>query len=569
MASADDSSYLQGASDEMVDNVCGPCKKDQIEKGANFYCNECGEYLCTECKNYHRKLSVTKDHTVVTVSELPTADAERRGTDLVIYCGCNNKQEVEFYCKDHDDVFCSPCKNVQHHKCTTCDINKRSAGYSIEMLNLVMSKTESLRNEFEHLHQESSQPTIEASRETCKREIETFRRGLDQFLNKLEHDLLEEMEKRASDQQREIDQKASILAEARNMLESDYTLLENAKQDGRKTTMFMSDLQVSKRLQSYTTRLTDLRKELSISNLSFERNEKLAEIQTEIKEFGYLKGNDSRDSFRDKTILMSGEVKVKLSEDKHVPWISGCSILLTGELVLCDRTNHKIKLHDTGGIRQDNLRLPSMPWDVSVIDANNVIVTLPDKKRLQYIQVLPQLKAGQTIQVGKMCFGVEVSSGEIYTTCHDNPGKGEVQVLGLDGKRKRRLGIMPDGSFMFTVPQYITVSSPGRKIFVSDADGSSITCMTGDGNIIYRYTDNDLKCPLGLYPDAEDNIVVCDAQSNIVKVILSDGRKSKTLLSSINQDVIHLYSITYRKRDNTLIIGCHNADTFLIFELTH
>ena len=150
-----------------------------------------------------------------------------------------------------------------------------------------------------------------------------------------------------------IDQKTSILAEARNMLESDYTLLENAKQDGRKTTMFMSDLQVSKRLQSYTTRLTDLRKELSISDLSFERNEKLAEIQTEIKEFGYLKGNDSRDSFRDKTILMSGEVKVKLSEDKHVPWISGCSILLTGELVLCDRTNHKIKLHDTGGIRQD------------------------------------------------------------------------------------------------------------------------------------------------------------------------------------------------------------------------
>ena len=152
---------------------------------------------------------------------------------------------------------------------------------------------------------------------------------------------------------------------------------------------------------------------------------------------------------------------IKQDEDQHVPWISGCSILPKGYLVVCDRTNNKIKLLNTCYRLLDRLKLTSLPWDVSVIDVNNVIVTLPDKKRLQYIRVWPQLQTGHTIQVGKRCFGVEVSGGEIYITCHDNPGNGEIQVLDLDGNLKRRLGVMPRGLFMFRVPQYITISSSG------------------------------------------------------------------------------------------------------------
>lgn len=65
MASVDGSKSIQGASDEMFDNTCGPCKEDNIEKGADQYCVDCGVYLCDQCKDFHRKLPLSKNHKVV------------------------------------------------------------------------------------------------------------------------------------------------------------------------------------------------------------------------------------------------------------------------------------------------------------------------------------------------------------------------------------------------------------------------------------------------------------------------------------------------------------------------
>ena len=156
---------------------------------------------------------------------------------------------------------------------------------------------------------------------------------------------------------------------------------------------------------------------------------------------GYLKG-----TMHDEQMLLSRKVFVKSSSqvnvrsiyDQIIPWISGCSVMPSGHTVLCDRYNNTIKLlNATSILRTETLTLPDKPWDVSAIDGNNVIVTLPDKLQLRFIQGLPQMKAGQVIQLDKKCWGVDVSGDGIYITCHDNPGKGEVKILSLDMTRKK------------------------------------------------------------------------------------------------------------------------------------
>ena len=159
-----------------------------------------------------------------------------------------------------------------------------------------------------------------------------------------------------------------------------------------------------------------------------------------------------------------------------------------------------------------------------------------------------------------------VVKGELYVTCrnYSREGEGEIRVLGLDGKLKRRLGVNQDGSFMFKWPDYITVSSSGEKIFVSDYGTRTVTCMSVDGRVIYTYKDDSMRRPYGLLCDSEDNILVCGGSSNNVQVLTADGKRHCTLLTA-RDGLVYPEPIAYGDSDNTLFVGCYHL---LSFQLT-
>ena len=286
--------------------------------------------------------------------------------------------------------------------------------------------------------------------------------------------------------------------------------------------------------------------------------------------------NISNDDVATKTVLLGrkvqsrGQVNVKARGDKQTPFIRGCTVMTNGDAVLCDTyNNYKIKLLNSSGVLTGNTKLSSDLWDASVLDPSSVIVTLPLKKQLQVVQVYPQLKPGRVIQLNKMCWGVEVVNGELYVTCCNDSmyGEGEIRVLGLDGKVKRRLGVNQDGSFMFESPDYITVNSSGERIFVSDYDTDTVTCISVDGRVIYTYKDGSMRGPYGLLCDSEDNILVCGCRSNNVQVLTADGKRHCTLLTE-SDGLKCPYSMAYRESDNTLLVGCNDNDHLLSFQLT-
>ena len=275
-----------------------------------------------------------------------------------------------------------------------------------------------------------------------------------------------------------------------------------------------------------------------------------------------------------KTVLLGrkvqsrSQVNVKAGDDTMIPYIIGCTVMTNGDVVLCDYDNNKIKLLNSSGILTGNMKLSSYPQDASVLDPTSVIVTLPWGKQLQVVQVYPQLKPGRVIQLDMMCRGVEVDKGTLYVTCRNDLGaEGEIKVLGLDGKVKRRLGVNQDGSFMFNWPYYITVNSSGEKIFVSDGAKQTVTCMSVDGRVIYTYKDDSMSGPEGLLCDSEDNILVCGGRSNNVQVLTADGKRHCTLLTASDW-LKDPRPIAYRDSDNTLLVGCYKSDHLLSFQLT-
>ena len=94
-------SSLNWGSDEVHELECGPCGTGGISRKGVFFCKECNEHLCNPCKDYHGKLKIARNHTIVSCELL---------------CGpCifkNIKREPSHYCKECSEYFCDPCKDV-------------------------------------------------------------------------------------------------------------------------------------------------------------------------------------------------------------------------------------------------------------------------------------------------------------------------------------------------------------------------------------------------------------------------------------------------------------------------
>ena len=336
--------------------------------------------------------------------------------------------------------------------------------------------------------------------------------------------------------------------------------------------MFIADTQVSTNLRDFQTRLDDLGKSHFNVRLRFERNSRLIDLQNSVEALGTLKCLEKKVQTCQKLVFLGYIIQsfinanVRLSEDTVLPSITGCVFMPNGCLVACDYDNCTIKLLDSSLSLQNSLKVPSRPHDISVIDDNTVIVTLPVRNRIQYVQVFPRITMGIVIQLDTFCWGVAVCGQEIYVSC-TNPS--DVRVLDQQGNLKRRLGIGKDGSRVFSDPFHITVSRAVDKIFVSDWGNQSVTCMAVDGSMIYQYKDSSLKYPQGLICDEEDNVMVCDFTSNTIHMINSDGKKHGILLLSGHNERIQPYSVAYRRNDNTLVLGCYFLDHLLVCQLTN
>ena len=279
-------------------------------------------------------------------------------------------------------------------------------------------------------------------------------------------------------------------------------------------------------------------------------------------------GSD-RKVFLDSKIMKSNKIKVRITSDKSSPQITGAAFLPDGRIILCDRNNNNMKLLDAKLKVQDSYEFPSHPRDVAVVDNKSVVIILPDHKSLQYVDIETKLKPGRVILLNKMPLAVEIVNNDIFIACKTKgkDGTGEIQILDRDGNRKRRLGIKPNGSCMFDCPSHFAVSKPTQRIYVSDRDTSTVTCIAmANDTVIYQYKDPDLIRARGVYVDAVDNILVVGESSTNVQLVTFDGKKHSTLLTS--SDIVRQpCSIAYREKDDTLIVGCYNQNLLLMFKI--
>ena len=575
MASDDGDRCFHVGSDAVYTYTCEPCDYRGVNREAITFCRICKEYMCHLCAESHKSQKMSRNHKLLDVKDMSGMQISTVSDSFIMSCDCGQTSPITHYCIEHTQAFCTDCKILKHRKCQSITIGEKIKSFSENQLKEIIQRVVTLKKEMDSFirNRTTDLKHVQTLTAQCKSDIHTFRKELNSYLDILEDKVVKKSEVHEAKFKQEISRHIETCSSTLKSLTADKTLLVEAQTTSKKANMFAAHQKVSHRIENYESLLHDFKQESVSPDFTFKRNEELRNLLKTVKELGQLTGQITHKSsqntntlFTELTVDSSREVNIQLSSDSYNPRITGCTFMSDGGVVLCDRANSNlILLSDTFTVKE-RLHLDSKPWDVSPVNGSNVMVTLPGKKKLQLIQLMPSLKLDRSINIGRECWGVQVVDDLIYVTCHDDPGEGEVIVLDMNGTITHRLGHPDKKPSMFSSPYYITVCPFSRKMFITDWNTNTVSCLMSDGTVVYQYKDVELSRLTGVCVDGGGNVIVCGCNSHTVQVIRADGTKCCTLLTS-QDDVSAPYSVAKRQSDNTLILGCYSSKNLLVYKM--
>ena len=562
------------SSEESFTIACVPCEYDHISKKAASYCQECAEYLCESCKTSHGKLKLTRSHKLLSGELMPPKRSEGEMAVLdTVLCSCM-QNKVSVYCKEHCSLVCVNCNALHHRRCKTSDIANESNAFDVDSTEETIGNLNELNETITALQEsrEKDLNILSLEAKDCQDRAKQFREELSRNLERMEAKTLSDINVFKTQETKTITQQIDTCKAAQNSLDTYSRKLQLAKEQHDKQGILMYNIQLSQAVKSFTTITEEITKEVYQPHISFECNQAI-NIAAD-QDLGTVRCNTSRipqqKGFDEMSVTAGNKINVKLQSDAEDACISRSTFLPSGELVLCDYYNNKLKLLDKKLQMQESIDVPAEPWDVAPVNQHQVIVTFPDEKYLQFIQVTPSLALGHKVDLEMECRGVAVSRESIYISLEDS-GEFKIGIYDLTGKQK--LMISPhscnDGKLMFKQPYYIDVWND-EKIFVSDVDDKSYTstvyCLESNGNVWYSVSNPSLKLCTGINVDENENLLVCDMGSHKVFLITRDGKEVREFLTE-KDGLYEPLTTSFRRSDGTLVVTCRDRNDILVFTL--
>ena len=527
------------SSEESFTIACDPCEYDHISKKAASYCQECAEYLCESCKTSHGKLKLTRSHKLLSGELMPPKRSEGEMAVLdTVLCSCM-QNKVSVYCKEHCSLVCVNCNALHHRRCKTSDIADESNDFDVDSTEETIGNLNELNETITALQEsrEKDLNILSLEAKDCQDRAKQFREELSRNLERMEAKTLSDINVFETQETKTITQQIDTCKAAQNSLDTYSRKLQLAKEQHDKQGILMYNIQLSQAVKSFTTITEEITKEVYQPHISFECNQAI-NIAAD-QDLGTVRCNTSRipqqKGFDEMSVTAGNKINVKLQSDAKNAWISGSTFISSGELILCDFNTRKLKLLDISLKMKETIDVPGVSWDVAPVDQHQVIVTFPDEKYFQFIQVTPSLALGHKVDLGMECWGVAVSRESIYISFVDS-GECKIGIYDLTGKQKLMIGphSYNDGKLLFKQPYYIDVLND-EKIFVSDVDyksnTSTVYCLESNGNILYSISNPSFKSCLGISVDENENLLLCDMGSHNVFLINRDGKEVREFLT--------------------------------------
>ena len=284
-------------------------------------------------------------------------------------------------------------------------------------------------------------------------------------------------------------------------------------------------------------------------------------------------------------------IKCKDDNNELNCWITGIGVFPSGEIIMVDMTNRKIKLFSKDFDFLSQVKLDTIPQDISVspVNVSDAYFTKPfSQEGIQKVTMSDgKLTLKESFRTNGTNRGITCTKGGILTSVQDGRyhdldiNHFKIDLLDYEGKVLQSVSTDSNGSRLFKLPLYFAVNNTGKQMIVADCikHFSYVVSVDMTGKIKFKFDGigDNLVTPRGLTIDDEDNIFVTEWEGQNVYVLSPTGKRLQVLFT--HQEIVadgldglqKPYQLCFYKEDNVkkLIVsqeGCNSVKVFEVFK---
>ncbi|XP_046571329.1 uncharacterized protein LOC124279547 isoform X2 [Haliotis rubra] len=472
---------------------CTICQQlGETTQGA-LWCAECEVVLCDKCVKIHRVTPTLLNHDLCDLSS--RSKVKRR-----IKCTEHKSNRVEFHCQDCGKAACQTCCIIYHRACkTVVTIESMKPGMKAALMEKrlgmekrlkVRSKKVDIRNEKLQSNSRITESAVQNIRLICQTAINKIKQKETQLLDELN----------------------TISQTYADQLRADVNLEEIEMQMYRQHCEFIDHALVSdcemdlydayQAWESASCKDGGCQGYRGSSHRRIDHIGFTPDTDNVLKVLDNLQFGDINVTYQDSCLstLVLVDTRDGRVVDDDMPDLCDMIVLVVDGVQTCvvtDINNMCVKFFFIRNnlSRHSKLPLDNSPNGITQLNEKQVMVAVPDSLQIVTIEVTPDLVLLSTIttRTGYCSLAVLNPSSLAAGACEC------VDILDMAGHVLRSVTTYNDDS-LFTYPDYMCVNNKGN-ILVSDWGKKSVTCLTSEGDVLWRYNpigDKALSYPRGI-----------------------------------------------------------------------
>ncbi|XP_048248914.1 uncharacterized protein LOC125371709 [Haliotis rufescens] len=514
---------IQGLIDTQADVVktgsascCSVCEKlGETTPGASW-CSECQVSLCERCVKIHRASPSSHDHEICDLSREVKVKRRRK-----VICREHKDEVIKLVCKDCHKAVCQTCCVVYHRKCesvVTIQLMLPNLKYylrrhakqlskKIHRKETIVKKTDEKISGIEKNKiavENHIKCAVERAIANIKQKGKQLMNEVKDITDKQTKQLkavvkLEEIEMQMYRQHCEFIDQALVsdcemdLYDAYQAWESGAVELGDVRDTDTADTRRIDDIWFTPDTDNVQHTLDDLQ---------------LGKIDVTYQDQGTCLPSP----------VLVDTIDGKMAGDEMEPDLRNVTVLVVDGIqtvVVTDMENECVKSLYTRNnlICHSKLPLDNFPRGVTQLKENQVMVTVPGSSQIVTVEVTPDLVLLSIITTSKDYYSLAVlSPSSLAAGTYDC-----VDILDMAGHVLKSV-TTHNNETLFSYPWYICVNNKGN-ILVSDWDEESVTCVTSEGDVVWRYapTGDRALTPYGISTTPTGDILVADT-NNVVQL---------------------------------------------------
>ncbi|KAL3888676.1 hypothetical protein ACJMK2_001040 [Sinanodonta woodiana] len=503
--------------------ICDACNTEGVSVLAKGFCTVCEEALCEECLNFHRKQKVSKNHTVITMDELLSNPQNVLKFADTFNCS-EHGEGIKFYCSDHKVACCGTCSFLRHKTFAKVVDLKEDILNVLKQCN-VAKVIEDLKNVESHLKKfyemtESNINTLESQVNALTDKIAEVRRKINAALDDLETRVKEEAKCLCKEETVIKEEESHHCLSLMHAVKNSYVILET----------FLLTEKMTSQLSFYYTQIRGKFDNTDTVKFQLEFAPLVKSILSQsLGDIGNLVTIKCANSFpllglQKPTKVCQVEkadvIKVKVP-DGNKPYYTGITILSGNRVMLADFNNSKYILLSSTYHFISSFTLSHKPWNISVMDNEEVAVSLLDQNKVQIMSIRDDhITPIRTITAKHVCCGIAYA------------GQNTVVISGMCGSNKYYWGLLSMNVDKKSFHQFdcagsyfnhVALDKDKTRVYVTLPGSNSLLCFDIDGNRQFTYSPDNLRWPSGVSVDWDDNIYVLGYHSRNIHQLSPDG----------------------------------------------